>query len=329
MSVFAVNGYQQGAFGGNPDRSVPGDTPLRHRRLPLLLVGKDLIARSSQLRQRLLREVLRGHVLQRLATHHVVGRTGTQQLEKVDSALACGALKPGEPRVADVRAVPVLALVTRSCVIHVNVPRHPQTHPKDRVLLLVELLLALREETMQLAGRDLHSPLAKLLQDQRFGHLGVVVLIEYKATQRRSEVPHGRLDWQLARDPRALRGEPLLNPIPRGLHLDHKLLHDIIVVALESASLRHLLRIDHDRTIDRPRVLWLVRALASPPLRVLLVQSRGLNRRFRLLFLQASHFVTQRLVVLSQPMVLFPQRRDHLQQRLHPRRTFPCRRKFG
>ena len=111
-----------------------------------------------------------------------------QELEKVDPALALGALEPREPLVADVRAVAVLALVTRPRVVDVDVPRDPQTHREDSVLLPVEPFFAFNDQRVQLARRDRHPILVELLEQKRLGHKRVIVLIENEAAHRRAEV---------------------------------------------------------------------------------------------------------------------------------------------
>jgi hypothetical protein len=61
--------------------------------LPLLMRGKSLDERSGQ---RMI-----AHVVQGRAVDHIVGVTGTQQVEEVQTTLAARRAEPGERVVAD------------------------------------------------------------------------------------------------------------------------------------------------------------------------------------------------------------------------------------
>src|ERR1035438_4847909 len=102
---------QEDAFGGDANVSLVADAPPLERCLPLLLVGKDRVDLCLPRKpcEDRVRQLLGRHVLQRHAAKDIVEMAAAQELEKVDPALALGALEPREPLVADVRAVAVLA----------------------------------------------------------------------------------------------------------------------------------------------------------------------------------------------------------------------------
>jgi hypothetical protein len=76
-----------------------------------------------------------------------------QELEKIDPTLAAGAREPGKPAVADPRHIAVVSLMARSGVVP----------------LMSRLMVRLGEEHIDLPHRDVDSPLAQLLVQQRLG----------------------------------------------------------------------------------------------------------------------------------------------------------------
>jgi hypothetical protein len=68
--------------------------------------------------------------------------------------------------------------MTRPGIVGAEVGRHGQTRSTHLVLLLVEVLQVLRQNTMQLSCRDVDTVLPQLLQQQRLRDVRLVVLIQ-------------------------------------------------------------------------------------------------------------------------------------------------------
>jgi hypothetical protein len=64
------------------------------------------------------------HILQGPRVDYIVALLGPQQLQKIDPALALGALKPRKQIIANVGAIPILALKTRARIISLEITGH-------------------------------------------------------------------------------------------------------------------------------------------------------------------------------------------------------------
>ena len=114
---------------------------------------------------------------------------GVEQLQKVDPALTAGARKPGEPVVADLRHIAVVALMARPGIVHRDVATDLQAGHQQLVLLLEKPRVGAAEQRIDLPHRDVDAPLAQLLVEQRLCDVAVVVLVKHVAAKPRPEVP--------------------------------------------------------------------------------------------------------------------------------------------
>jgi len=169
---------------------------------------------------------------------------GAQQRQKIDAALAVRARKPRKVFIPDVRADAVLSLVPGSRIVHMDVLGETQTNAKNLILLPVELLLALRDQPVDLRWGNGHSPLTQRLQDQRLRHHCVVVEIEHKAAQDGPKMTLGRRCGQLAIHHLAVRCEPFFQLVQDGFGLNHQLLNCPFRKPLERASGGHIHGLD-------------------------------------------------------------------------------------
>jgi hypothetical protein len=183
---------------------------------------------------------------------------GTEQFQEIDPTLAVGAREPGEAFVANMRTVPILALMARPRVVHMNVPAALQPRLQQRVLLAMELAMAVGDQRAELPGRDIDLPLPQLLKQERLRHMRMVVLVQDEGAQLRAEMHTTDLGRQLADQAHALGGDPALQPIPGVVHPDPELLHHKILVALEATVRRNRLCRLHltDSWMSSSAVLW-------------------------------------------------------------------------
>ena len=88
-----------------------------------------------------LRQTLLAHIVKRRVGDLVADSTGTQQLQKVDPALALGGLKPRKIWVANLRHVAVLALMARAGVIDADIGGAGQSSLGQRILPAMKIFL--------------------------------------------------------------------------------------------------------------------------------------------------------------------------------------------
>jgi hypothetical protein len=139
--------------------------------------------------QRCLGQPLLVQVGQRMLIEGIGDVPGMEQLQEVDPALAAGAGKPGEPVVADLRHIAIVALVARPGVIHADVAAERKPGDQHLVLFRQKRVVGTAEQGVDLPGGDVDAPLAQLLVQQWLGDMAVVMLIEQVAAQFRAEVP--------------------------------------------------------------------------------------------------------------------------------------------
>jgi len=87
-----------------------------------------------------------------------------EQFQEIDPALAVGAREPGEAFVADMRTVPILALMARTRIVHMNVPAALQSCLQQSVFLAMKVRMAVGDQGTELPGRDVDLPLPQLLE---------------------------------------------------------------------------------------------------------------------------------------------------------------------
>ena len=153
-----------------------------------------------------------------------------QNLQEVQPAFAVGALEVGEQVVADRGAIAVLAVMTGPGVVGADVRRRGQPRRQHLVLLLVKGSLVFGQDAVELARRDVDAVLPQLLQQQRLGDLGLMILVQDVGDQVRPEVP--ALDRQHAlrkrRQHRAAVRQVIACPQVAGVFaLDDEFLDDV------------------------------------------------------------------------------------------------------
>ena len=80
----------------------------------------------------------------------------------------------------------------------------------------MKLLFPVGDHAMQLSAGNPYAPFAKLLEDERFRDLSVIVLIKNEAAQGRPKVRRSTVDIKLAAQHFAARGQPFLDSVARG-----------------------------------------------------------------------------------------------------------------
>jgi hypothetical protein len=69
-----------------------------------------------------------------------------QQLQKVDAALALGALEPPKQIIANVRTIPLLALMAGTGVVRLQVTGYLNTRRQQLLLLPMKVLFTFRQK---------------------------------------------------------------------------------------------------------------------------------------------------------------------------------------
>lgn len=179
------------------------------------------------------RELVLAQVLPSALVEVIVGVGGAQQLEEVDAALRGGGLEESEVFVADVGAVAVFAAVACAGVIDVDIGAGAQTGEQELVLLVVEGVVVLDEQTVELARGDIHAPLAQLTEQQRLGDALVVMLVHDVADEGGTEVGVVQMLGQLA-DPALAAGSVIAREAVAGIErLYHQVLDEEVLIAAQ------------------------------------------------------------------------------------------------
>ena len=119
------------------------------------------------------------------------------------------------------------------------------------LLLRMEVLLDLGDDRADLPRRDIDPPLAKLLQEQGLGNVGVVVLVQDVRDERRTEVTTVQLGGELANQTFPRRRLPPLQAEPGVVQLDPDVLDREVLIPLEAAPLREFLGANFGGLVDR------------------------------------------------------------------------------
>lgn len=244
------HGTDERAFRRDPDMAGARDSQLRQMREPVLLGRKYGGAGLENRADRVGRKLLGRHVRQGVGVDDVVFEHAAENLQKVDPALAFGTLEIGENFVADVGAVAVFPVMPRPGVVHVQIPGNRDAGPEDFLLLGVEGVLALQEDSGNLAQGNVAANLAKLLPDRRLRRVDVVVLAQNEAAELDAEVPSVEFRRKTAHDVFAVGRFVAGQPVPDVERLESQILNHEIVVALETASLGNVIGLDHLVLVD-------------------------------------------------------------------------------
>ncbi len=159
---------------------------------------------------------------------------GRRSISKKLSRLLLAVLaKDGEELVADLGAGPIVPLVPRPGVVHLDVVRDRQGRRQEFGLLLVEGLVPLGEDAVELAGGDVDAQLVQLFQEQRLGDVLVVVLVEDEADQVGSVVAAGQdLGGEWGHQACAVGGQPAFATVADDAGLEDQILNDEVLVSL-------------------------------------------------------------------------------------------------
>ena len=210
-----------------------GDPQLPQPALPSGRVHERLRA-PAELVTTAARQLLPLPVSHRFLIDHVVGVRSPEDLQEVEPALALGAGEEGEQLVADVGAGTIVPLVPRPGVVHLNVGRDRQGRRQEFGLLLVKGVLSLGQDAAEFAGRDVDAQLVQLFQQQRLGHVLVVVLVEDETDQVRSEVAAGQnIGGEGGHQALPIGGQPAFAAVADDAGLEDQILNDEVLVAFE------------------------------------------------------------------------------------------------
>ena len=324
---------EQGSFRGDAAMALTFDPQGIEMGLPAGDFADCCMGMCLQAAQWLLGQTLFVQVGQGVRIEAVADAAGVEQLQKVDPTLAAGARKPGEPVVADLRHVAVVAPMARPGIVHRDVATDLQAGHQQLVLLLEKTPDAAAEQRVDLSHRDVDAPRAQLFVQQRLGDVAVVVLVERVAAKLRPEVSAVEVRRQLTKQALAVRRLPDLQAVTCVVWLDAQILHHEVAIALEARVLRNRhLRRDLERLVDRelPGLAALGRPGALALSAVILVggitigldlgfHAARLELRLRLLSLEHGDLVAHLLDDLRLRAVLLKQILKLDQQLLHQR----------
>ena len=118
----------------------------------------------------------RAHVRQGCVVDHVIGVSGTQQIEEVESALAAGGAEPSEVVVANLGAEAVAGFVPRAGIIHRDPARRLQPGAQYVSRFGVERALAANQQPHHLPLRYADTDRLQLCHQPRYRDLSLVIL---------------------------------------------------------------------------------------------------------------------------------------------------------
>ena len=229
----------QGAFGGQRHRAGAVDQVPAQVGGPGVCLGQYHRVRRQPLAMPG-RQAPLGHIGQRRGVD-LIAAFRLQQLQKVDPALGLSAGKPGEPLVADIGTVAVAALMAGAGIVGLNIRGGGQSRRLEFGLFLMEGVVPFREQVVELAGRDLDPPIVQLRQQQRLGHMGMIVLVQHVAHQLGPVMATPDRRRRHRRGHVLAGGEPpLLQQVAGIMGTDFQILHHKPPVAFEHRAVRYL-----------------------------------------------------------------------------------------
>src|ERR1700760_2394926 len=123
-------------------------------RLPGGLIDKSRLPMGSQLSDDRPGEGPTSHIVDGGVVEHIIGVPGTQQVKKVQPALAASCAEPGEAAVADLRAEAVVAGVPGTGVVDGDPCRPLQASTQHIAALGEEVVLSIDQQAHHLTLRD-------------------------------------------------------------------------------------------------------------------------------------------------------------------------------
>ncbi len=237
---------EQRRFGDDPPRFVAADFPGGQLSLPGFVAGKDadpLPYRAGQPCPQFQGNSLRFRIQQGILVPHVLLVRRPQELHEVHPALALRGGERGEQRVGDHRGVGVFSQVPGPRVVGLKIARHLPRRRQHSVLLLVELLVAVRQQAVDLAGRYVDAQVQQCFVDQRLGDAALMVQIKHVTAE-----PGPKMSLDVRRQRGRLVGAvrqqvtqpPIANIMGFDLHvLDHEVFVPVLLRALGELFQRH------------------------------------------------------------------------------------------
>ena len=227
----------QGPFGRDTDwircdpRSTdPGAVEMR---LPGSLIGEMRRLMCSQLTDNRPGEGSPSHIVQRRLVDDIVFEASTQEIKKVQPALACSGAEPGEIVIADLRAGAVLSSRARAGIVRRGPGCRLQTRPQYVTVLGEEAVLSSDQQAHHLPLGDGDANPPQLCHQPRDDHLPSMVLRQHETTQFWPEMPVNP-GWQRSQHHRSIRRNPALPPVTYRLGMQHDVLHHKRLVAFEA-----------------------------------------------------------------------------------------------
>ena len=125
--------------------------------MPGWLIGEISLVTRVQTRDVRERQAMGPHVGQGCLVHRKVAMPGAQQIENVQPALRRARAEPGEPIVADLRAVAVRDLMAGTGVVDRNPRCTSKPGTKHVATFRQELIVPLGQQPLHLPLRDRHA----------------------------------------------------------------------------------------------------------------------------------------------------------------------------
>lgn len=212
----------------------------------------------------LARQVVLAHIGNRRIIDQVRRIARIQQLEKIEPALGARGHEGREPIVADVRAHPVLSLMSCARVVDRDPGGGIEARAQHIACLAEKCVVALDQQPHELALGDVDAQILQQREQARHGGLALMVLGKHEAFELGPEVS-GDPGRQRRHDGLAGRKLPALASQQHGQRPHDQVLDQELFVALETGAFRHTLDLDDLRLVDRHlRALGPAAAVSAP-----------------------------------------------------------------
>ena len=126
-------------------------------------------------------------------------------------------------------------------IVRLNVARRCQSGCLERGLFLMEGVVPFRKQVVELTGRNLDPPVVELRQQQRLGHMGMIILVQHVAHQLGPVVaaPHRRRRYRRGHI-RARGQPPLLEQVAGRVGVNLQVLHHERSIPFEFRASRYV-----------------------------------------------------------------------------------------
>ena len=251
------------------------------------------------------RQAPRRHVRQGFGID-LIAAFALEQFQEIDPALVVGAGEPGKILITNIGTVAVTALMPGAGIIGLDIRGGGQPRRLERGFFLMESLMAFGQQVIELTGGDLKAPVVELGQQQRLGHVSLVVLIQYVADQRRAIMAVPGRRWDRRRHIIPVGKPPLFQQITGVVGTNLQVLDHKPSVPFKLRPRRHLRHGDTFRHVNRQ--LRRLRPARPPTARGVTLRRRRvlgtrLTRRFQRVRLQLR---TRRTALQAPQLILQP-----------------------